>query len=65
MSGLADLAARGKLAPSVVATFPLEEARAASAMADLAANGNTFPLEAGGAAESGKHGPGKVVLTMV
>jgi hypothetical protein len=32
-------------------------------MADLAATGGRFPLEEGGAAESGKHGPGKVVLT--
>jgi hypothetical protein len=43
----------------------LEEAATASAMADLAATDNTFPLEEGGAAESGNHGPGKVVLTMV
>jgi NADPH:quinone reductase-like Zn-dependent oxidoreductase len=65
MSGLADLAATGKLAPTIAATFPLQEAGAASAMADLAATGGRFPLEGGGAAESGKHGPGKVVLTMV
>jgi NADPH:quinone reductase-like Zn-dependent oxidoreductase len=65
MSALADLAATGKLAPTIAATFPLEEAAAASAMADLAATDNTFPLEEGGAAESGNHGPGKVVLTMV
>jgi hypothetical protein len=31
----------------------------------VAATDGTFPLEQGGAAESGKHGPGKVVLTMV
>jgi NADPH:quinone reductase-like Zn-dependent oxidoreductase len=65
MSALADLAATGKLVPTIAATFPLEEARAASAMADLAATGGRFPLEEGGAAESGKHGPGKVVLTML
>jgi NADPH:quinone reductase-like Zn-dependent oxidoreductase len=65
MSALADLAATGKLAPTIAATFPLEQAAAASAMADLAATDNTFPLEEGGAAESGNHGPGKVVLTMV
>jgi NADPH:quinone reductase-like Zn-dependent oxidoreductase len=65
MSGLADLAANGQLVPTIAATFPLEEASAASAMADVAATDHTFPLEEGGAAESGKHGPGKVVLTMV
>ena len=64
MSALADLAAAGKLTPTIAATFPLEEAAAASAMADLAATDNNFPLEEGGAAESGTHGPGKVVLTM-
>ncbi len=64
MSALADLAATGKLAPTVAATFPLEEAAAASAMADLAATDHNFPLEEGGAAESGHHGPGKVVLTV-
>jgi NADPH:quinone reductase-like Zn-dependent oxidoreductase len=65
MSALADLAATGELVPTIAATFPLEEARAASAMADLAATGGRFPLEEGGAAASGQHGPGKVVLTMV
>jgi hypothetical protein len=30
----------------------------------VAASGGLFPLEQGGATESGKHGPGKVVLTM-
>jgi NADPH:quinone reductase-like Zn-dependent oxidoreductase len=65
MSGLADLAATGKLVPTIAATFPLEEASAASALADVAATDQSFPLEEGGAAESGKHGPGKVVLTMV
>ena len=64
MAALADLAARGQLVPTIAATFPLEEARAASAMADLAATGQQFPLEQGGATESGQHGPGKVVLTM-
>src|SRR5262249_15430513 len=64
MSALADLAASGKLVPTVAATFPLEEAAAASAMADLAAGDGRFPLEEGGAAQTGKHGPGKVVLTM-
>jgi NADPH:quinone reductase-like Zn-dependent oxidoreductase len=64
MAALADLAARGQLVPTIAATFPLEEARAASAMADLAATGQQFPLEQGGATESGRHGPGKVVLTM-
>ena len=65
LSALADLAAAGKLVPTIAATFPLEEAPAASALADLAATGHNFPQEQGGAAESGKHGPGKVVLTMV
>jgi NADPH:quinone reductase-like Zn-dependent oxidoreductase len=65
MSALADLAAAGKLTPTIAATFPLEEAVAASALADVAATDHSFPLEQGGAAESGKHGPGKVVLTMV
>jgi NADPH:quinone reductase-like Zn-dependent oxidoreductase len=65
MTALADLASAGKLVPAIADTFPLEQAQAASARADLASNGQTFPLEQGGAAESGKHGPGKVVLTMV
>ena len=65
MSALAELAATGKLVPTIAATFPLEEVRAASAMADLASAGGRFPLEDGGAAQSGKHGPGKVVLTTV
>jgi len=65
MSALADLAATGKLVPTVAATFPLEEVRAASAMADLAASDQHFPLEQGGAAETGRHGPGKVVLTIM
>jgi NADPH:quinone reductase-like Zn-dependent oxidoreductase len=64
MSCLADLAAGGKLVPAIAATFPLEEAVAASAMADVSAADGRFPLEEGGAAESGKHGPGKVVLTV-
>jgi NADPH:quinone reductase-like Zn-dependent oxidoreductase len=64
LSALAELAASGKLAPTIAATFPLAEARVATAMADVvSANGN-FPLEEGGAAQSGEHGPGKVVLTM-
>lgn len=71
MAALANLAATGKVLPTIAATFPLEEAAAASALADVAAsqvgsNGTvTFPLEQGGATESGKHGPGKVVLTIV
>jgi NADPH:quinone reductase-like Zn-dependent oxidoreductase len=64
MQALADLAAAGKLVPTVAATFPLEEASAASAMADVAATDGRFPLEEGGAAETGEHGPGKVVLTI-
>jgi len=64
LSGLAALAASGKLIPTVAATFPLQEAAAASATTDLAATGGRFPLEEGGAVKSGKHGPGKVVLTM-
>jgi NADPH:quinone reductase-like Zn-dependent oxidoreductase len=64
MAGLASLAASGELVPTIAATFPLEEAGAASAMADLASTGGRFPLEDGGAAESGTHGPGKVVLTI-
>jgi NADPH:quinone reductase-like Zn-dependent oxidoreductase len=63
MAGLADLAATGKLVPTIAATFPLEEAATASALADVAATDGQFPLEEGGAAASGKHGPGKVVLT--
>ena len=64
MSALAELAAIGKLVPTITATFPLEEAAAASATADLAASDGYFPLEEGAAEESGQHGPGKVVLTM-
>jgi NADPH:quinone reductase-like Zn-dependent oxidoreductase len=64
MQALADLAAAGKLVPTIAATFPLEEASAASAMADVAATDGRFPLEEGGAAETGEHGPGKVVLTI-
>jgi hypothetical protein len=65
MSALADLAAAGKLLPTIAATFPLEDAVAASAAADMAASAGHFPLEEGGATETAKHGPGKVVLTMV
>jgi NADPH:quinone reductase-like Zn-dependent oxidoreductase len=65
MKALADLAAGGRLVPTIAATFPLEEAATASAMADVAATDGLFPLEAGGAAETGKHKPGKVVLTMM
>jgi NADPH:quinone reductase-like Zn-dependent oxidoreductase len=65
LTGLAALAATGKLAPVIAATFPLEDAATASAMGDVAATGGLFPLEQGGAAASGKHAPGKVVLTMV
>jgi NADPH:quinone reductase-like Zn-dependent oxidoreductase len=64
MSELAALAAAGQLTPTITATFPLAEAAAASAMTDIASKGGVFPLEEGGAAESGKHGPGKVVLTV-
>ena len=64
MSALAELAASGELVPTVAATFTLDEAAVASATADLAASDGHFPLEEGGAAESGKHGPGKVVLTI-
>jgi NADPH:quinone reductase-like Zn-dependent oxidoreductase len=42
MAGLADLAATGKLVPTIAATFPLEEASAASAMADVAATDHSF-----------------------
>ena len=65
MSALADLAATGKLVPTIAATFPLDDAAAASALADVAASDGLFPLEQGGAAKSGKHSPGKIVLTMV
>ena len=65
MSALADLVAAGKLVPAIAATFPLEEVRAASAMADQAASDQHFHLEQGGAAETGRHGPGKVVLTIM
>ena len=65
MYGLAALADAGKLEPTIAATFPLEQAGAASALADVAAAGGRFPLAEGGASESGKHGPGKVVLTVV
>ena len=61
---LAELAAAGKLVPTIAATFSLEEAAAASATGDLASSGGRFPLEEGAAARSGKHGPGKVVLTI-
>jgi hypothetical protein len=61
----ARMAAAGQLVATITATFSLEEAGAAAALADLAATGQLFPLEEGGAAESGEHGPGKVVLTMV
>jgi NADPH:quinone reductase-like Zn-dependent oxidoreductase len=64
MVALADLAAAGRLVPTVAATFSLQDAGAASAMADLAGGSDRFPLETGGAATSGQHGPGKVVLTM-
>jgi NADPH:quinone reductase-like Zn-dependent oxidoreductase len=64
MLALAALAEEGKLVPTVAATFPLEEAAAASATADLAAAGDYFPLQVGGAATTGKRGPGKVVLTV-
>ena len=65
MFALADLAATGQLVPTIAATFPLEEAAGASATTDLAASDGRFPLEEGGPAQSGKHGPGKVVLTIV
>ena len=65
MAALADLAAAGSLVPTIAATFPLKEAAAASGTADLASGDGLFPLEDGGAAESGEHGPGKIVLTMV
>jgi NADPH:quinone reductase-like Zn-dependent oxidoreductase len=65
MMALADLAAAGKLVPTIAATFPLERAASAAATADLAATAGRFPLEEGGAAQSGTHGPGKVVLTIV
>jgi NADPH:quinone reductase-like Zn-dependent oxidoreductase len=64
MAALADLAAAGKLVPTIAATFPLEEAATASAITDLASDGKVFPLEEGGAEKSGEHGPGKVVLTI-
>jgi NADPH:quinone reductase-like Zn-dependent oxidoreductase len=64
MMALASLAEEGKLVPTVAATFPLEEAATASATADLAATGGYFPLQVGGATASGKHGPGKLVLTI-
>jgi len=65
MYELATLAAAGKLVPTIAATFPIEQAGAASALADVAAADGRFPLAEGGAKESGKHGPGKVVLTMI
>jgi NADPH:quinone reductase-like Zn-dependent oxidoreductase len=64
LSGLAELVTAGRLIPTIAATFPLEKAQAASATADLAATDGRFPLEAGAAAHSGEHGPGKVVLTV-
>ena len=64
MLALASLAEEGELIPTVAATFPLEEAADASATADLAAAGGYFPLQVGGAAATGKHGPGKIVLTV-
>ncbi|HUA07409.1 MAG TPA: NADP-dependent oxidoreductase [Solirubrobacteraceae bacterium] len=65
MYELAALAATGKLVPTVAATFPIEQAGAASALADVAAADGRFPLAEGGASKSGKHGPGKVVLTVI
>jgi len=65
MFELAALAAAGKLVPTIAATFPIEQAGAASALADVAAVGGRFPLAEGGASKSGKHGPGKVVLTII
>jgi NADPH:quinone reductase-like Zn-dependent oxidoreductase len=64
LSALAELAAAGSLVPTIAATFPIEQAAAASAMADVAASDGRFPLEEGAAARSGNHGPGKVVLTI-
>jgi NADPH:quinone reductase-like Zn-dependent oxidoreductase len=65
MAALADLAATGKLSPTIAATFPLQEAAAASAMTDLVSTDGHFPLEQGAATQAGEHGPGKVVLTIV
>lgn len=65
MYELAGLAAAGKLVPTIAATFPIDQASAASALTDVAATGGRFPLAQGGARESGKHGPGKIVLTML
>jgi NADPH:quinone reductase-like Zn-dependent oxidoreductase len=62
LAALAELAEAGKVVPTVAATFPLAEVRAASAMADVAASDGRFPLEEGAASRSGEHGPGKVVL---
>jgi len=64
MLALAALAEEGRLVPSVAATFPLEEVATAFATADLAASDDHFPLQVGGAAATGQHGPGKVVLTV-
>jgi NADPH:quinone reductase-like Zn-dependent oxidoreductase len=64
MSALAALVDEGKLVPTVAATFPLAEAAAASAAADLASAGGYFPLQIGGSTKTGTRGPGKVVLTM-
>ncbi|HTX08105.1 MAG TPA: NADP-dependent oxidoreductase [Solirubrobacteraceae bacterium] len=65
MYELAALAAAGKLVPTIAATFPIAQAGAASALADVASTAGRFPLAQGGATESGKHGPGKIVLTMM
>ena len=65
MAALAELAAAGELAPTIAGTYPLEQAATASAMADLASSDQYFPLEDGGPAESGTHGPGKIVLAIL
>ena len=64
MYALAALVQEGKLIPTIAATYPLEEASAASAAADLATAGDYFPLQTGGATTTGKRGPGKIVLTI-
>jgi NADPH:quinone reductase-like Zn-dependent oxidoreductase len=65
MYELAALAAAGRLLPTIAATFPIEQAGVASAVVDVAAADGRFPLAQGGAKESGKHGPGKVVLAIM
>ena len=65
LSALADLADAGKLVPTIAVNLPPRRGSRRLGHRRPGRRGGRFPLEEGGAAESGKHGPGKVVLTMV